>query len=86
MALSKRFKDRPKTQREEVIYWTEYVMKYRGAHHLKSPGLVLPWYKYFLIDVLITIAFILLSIICIVCILIKTLKLFIYKLVKLKND
>lgn len=86
MALSKRFKDRPKTQKEEVIYWTEYVMKHRGAHHLKSYGIKLPWYKYFLIDVLAAIAFILFSIICIIVIIIKFLKRFIYKIIKLKKD
>lgn len=50
-----RFKDRPKTPKEEVIYWTEYTIKHKGAHHLKSAALELSWYQYFLIDVLVTI-------------------------------
>ncbi|VVC25660.1 UDP-glucuronosyl/UDP-glucosyltransferase [Cinara cedri] len=39
MKLSKQFKGRPKTPKEELIYWTEYVIKHRGAHHLKSAAL-----------------------------------------------
>lgn len=56
MELSRRFKDRPKTPKEEIIYWTEYVIKHKGAHHLKSAALELTWYQYFLIDVLIVIS------------------------------
>jgi glucuronosyltransferase len=52
MELSRRFKDRPKTPKEEIIYWTEYVIKHKGAHHLKSAALKLTWYQYFIIDVL----------------------------------
>lgn len=55
MELSKRFRDRPKTPQEEVLYWTEYVIRHKGAQHLKSEGLKLSWYQYFLIDVLVTI-------------------------------
>lgn len=52
MELSRRFKDRQKTPKEEIIYWTEYVIKHKGAHHLKSAAINLTWYQYFLIDVL----------------------------------
>lgn len=60
MELSRRFKDRPKTPKEEIIYWTEYVIKHEGAHHLKSAVLKFTWYQSSLIDVLITILVIIL--------------------------
>ncbi|CAH1709462.1 unnamed protein product [Aphis gossypii] len=64
---SERFKDRPMSPADSVVYWTEYVLRHNGAPHLKSHALNLTWYQYFLVDVIITflsIAFIVLFIIC----------------------
>uniref|UniRef100_A0A2S2N847 UDP-glucuronosyltransferase n=1 Tax=Schizaphis graminum TaxID=13262 RepID=A0A2S2N847_SCHGA len=47
-----RFKDRPMTPQESVVYWTEYVLRHKGAHHLKSEALNLTWYQYMLLDVI----------------------------------
>ncbi|XP_033249912.1 UDP-glucuronosyltransferase 2B1-like [Drosophila miranda] len=35
--FSKLYRDRPLTARESVIYWSEYVIRHRGAAHLQSP-------------------------------------------------
>lgn len=35
-----------------VAYWTEYVIRHKGAPHLKSQALNLTWYQYFLLDVI----------------------------------
>ncbi|XP_017152201.1 UDP-glucuronosyltransferase 2B15-like [Drosophila miranda] len=35
--FSKLYRDRPLTARETVIYWSEYVIRHRGAAHLQSP-------------------------------------------------
>ncbi|XP_050441657.1 UDP-glucosyltransferase 2-like isoform X2 [Adelges cooleyi] len=52
MELSKRFKDRPRTPKQEIVYWTEYVIKHKGAHHLKSAALKLNRFQYFLLDII----------------------------------
>ncbi|KAF0752495.1 UDP-glucuronosyltransferase 2B15-like [Aphis craccivora] len=49
---SERFKDRPITPQQSVVYWTEYVIRHKGAPHLKYHGLNLAWYQYFLLDVI----------------------------------
>ncbi|KAL5244414.1 hypothetical protein ACI65C_011824 [Semiaphis heraclei] len=49
---SDRFKDRPMSPAESVVYWTEYVIHHKGAPHLKSYALNLTWYQYFLLDVI----------------------------------
>ncbi|XP_025201745.1 UDP-glucuronosyltransferase 2B15-like [Melanaphis sacchari] len=49
---SERFKDRPITPQQSVVYWTEYVIRHKGAPHLKYHGLKLTWYQYFLLDVI----------------------------------
>jgi len=50
--VSDRFKDRPMSPAESVVYWTEYVIRHKGAPHLKSHSHNLTWYQYFLLDVI----------------------------------
>lgn len=37
---------------ETAIWWIEYVIRNKGAKHLRSPLLDIPTYQYFLVDVL----------------------------------
>lgn len=60
--LSQLFKDRPQHPMETAVYWLEYVIKYKGAKHLRSAALELSWYQYLLLDV---IGFLILSSICV---------------------
>lgn len=50
---SKIFKDRPMSPEKSVVYWTEYVIRHKGAPHLKSQALNLAWYQYFLLDIIV---------------------------------
>jgi len=52
--VSKRFKDRPMSPAESVVYWTEYVLRHKGAPNLMSHAMSLTWYQYFLVDVMFT--------------------------------
>lgn len=63
--LSQLFTDRPQHPMDTAIYWLEYVIKYKGAPHLRSAALDLTWYQYLLLDI---IAFLLVSAIIIVLI------------------
>ncbi|CAH0561508.1 unnamed protein product [Brassicogethes aeneus] len=45
------FKDRPMSALDTAIYWTEYVIRHKGAPHLKSQATELSWYQYYLLDV-----------------------------------
>jgi len=49
---SERFKDRPMSPEKSIVYWTEYVIRHKGAPHLKSHALNLTWYQYFLLDII----------------------------------
>ncbi|KAF5287360.1 hypothetical protein FQA39_LY15963 [Lamprigera yunnana] len=65
--------DQPMTGLEKAIWWTEYVIRHKGATHLRSPLLDVPTYQYYLMDVIavffiISIATITLSIILVKCI------------------
>ncbi|XP_049793134.1 UDP-glycosyltransferase UGT5-like isoform X1 [Schistocerca nitens] len=48
---SRLFWDRPESPVETAVYWTEYVLRHRGAPHLRSAALHLSWYQYLLLDV-----------------------------------
>jgi len=38
-AASEIFKDRPMSPEKSVVYWTEYVIRHKGAQHPKSHAL-----------------------------------------------
>jgi glucuronosyltransferase len=37
---------------DTAIFWTEYVIRHRGATHLRPAVLDLFWYQYLLLDIL----------------------------------
>uniref|UniRef100_A0A1Y1NHP0 Glucuronosyltransferase n=1 Tax=Photinus pyralis TaxID=7054 RepID=A0A1Y1NHP0_PHOPY len=50
--LAQLAQDQPMTGIEKAVWWTEYVIRHRGAKHLRSPLLDMPWYQYLLLDVI----------------------------------
>ena len=38
---------------DKAVFYVEYVMRHKGAQHLKSPAKELNWIQFFLIDVII---------------------------------
>ncbi|XP_064092111.1 UDP-glycosyltransferase UGT5-like isoform X2 [Macrobrachium nipponense] len=44
-------RDQPRTPKEMALFWTEYVVRHRGATHLWSPIAEMPWYKVYNLDV-----------------------------------
>jgi glucuronosyltransferase len=54
--LSAVVKDQPQTPLERAVYWTEYVIRHKGAPHLRSAAADLSWYQYLLLDVMLVLA------------------------------
>ncbi|KAM4687792.1 UDP-glucuronosyltransferase 2A1-like [Discoglossus pictus] len=52
MQLSRLRRDTPIPPREAAVLWTEFVMWHGGAGHLRAAGTKLPWYQYYLLDVI----------------------------------
>ncbi|KAL7735229.1 hypothetical protein ACLKA6_016138 [Drosophila palustris] len=50
--VSRIFRDRPLEPRKSAIYWIEYVIRHKGAPHMRSAGLDLAWYQFYLLDVI----------------------------------
>ncbi|XP_026482598.1 LOW QUALITY PROTEIN: 2-hydroxyacylsphingosine 1-beta-galactosyltransferase-like [Ctenocephalides felis] len=45
-------RDQKETPLERAIYWTEYVLRHKGAYHMQSPSRQLYWFQYYLFDVI----------------------------------
>ncbi|XP_066971028.1 UDP-glycosyltransferase UGT5-like [Macrobrachium rosenbergii] len=48
---SRIMRDQPISPQETVVFWTEYVIRYNGAKHLRCPIADMPWYKVYNVDV-----------------------------------
>lgn len=51
--LAQLFNDNLVHPMNESIFWIEYVMRSKGAKHLKSHAVNMPWYSVLLLDILI---------------------------------
>jgi glucuronosyltransferase len=60
-------RDQPRTPLEQAVYWTEYVIRHKGAPHLRSAVVDLAWYQYFLLDVIAVLALAAVSTLLIMC-------------------
>ncbi|XP_017015767.2 UDP-glycosyltransferase UGT5-like [Drosophila takahashii] len=59
--VSNIFRDRPLEPRKSAVYWIEYVIRHRGAPHMRSAGLDLNWFQFYLLDVVAFVAVIALA-------------------------
>jgi len=52
MHISSLLKDRQRTPLQETCDWIEYVLRHGGARHLRAQVFNIPWYQYYLLDVM----------------------------------
>ncbi|XP_043503397.1 UDP-glucosyltransferase 2-like, partial [Polistes fuscatus] len=52
LKLKNLIKDKPYNSTEKVIWWTEYVIRHKGAPHLRSSIVDEPWYQRYNTDVI----------------------------------
>lgn len=45
------FRDEKNSGVQKAVYWTEYVIRHKGAKHLKNPIFDAPFWKYYMLDV-----------------------------------
>ncbi|XP_040186831.1 UDP-glucuronosyltransferase 2A2-like [Rana temporaria] len=66
--LSELHRDTPVPPRDLAVFWTEFVMRHKGARHLQPAANDLAWYQYHLLDVT---GFLLVTVFVSLCITIK---------------
>ncbi|XP_041849194.1 UDP-glucuronosyltransferase 2A1-like isoform X2 [Melanotaenia boesemani] len=49
--LSRLHRDQPMTPMDNALFWIEFVMRHKGAAHLKAQSYKMPWYSYHSVDV-----------------------------------
>ncbi|XP_069693588.1 UDP-glucosyltransferase 2-like [Periplaneta americana] len=54
--LSTIFKDQINSPLDRAVFWTEYVIRHKGAPHLRSAAQDLYWYQYLLLDVILVLS------------------------------
>ena len=42
--------DQPMTSRDRAVWWTEYIIRHKGANHLEYPGKSVPFYQKYWFD------------------------------------
>ncbi|KAF4110205.1 hypothetical protein G5714_009457 [Onychostoma macrolepis] len=50
--MSSLHRDTPIKPMDSAIFWLEFVMRHKGAVHLRTESYRLPWYSYYCVDVL----------------------------------
>ncbi|KAM4545894.1 UDP-glucuronosyltransferase 1-2-like [Odontesthes bonariensis] len=51
--MSRLHRDQPVAPMDQAVFWVEYVMRHKGAPHLRTESYKMPWYSYYCLDVLI---------------------------------
>nr|XP_019963667.1 PREDICTED: UDP-glucuronosyltransferase 2B20-like isoform X2 [Paralichthys olivaceus] len=58
--LSQLHRDKPMKPLDSAVFWMEFVMRHRGAAHLRTESYKMPWYSYHCLDVMaVMVAFVL---------------------------
>ncbi|XP_015247245.1 PREDICTED: UDP-glucuronosyltransferase 2C1-like [Cyprinodon variegatus] len=55
--LSRLHRDQPMKPIDTALFWIEFVMRHKGAAHLKTESYKLPWYSYYSVDVVLFLLF-----------------------------
>ncbi|XP_037824334.1 UDP-glucosyltransferase 2-like [Lucilia sericata] len=78
--LSHRFRDQQNTPMERAVYWIEYVLRHKGARHLRNMGQNLTWWQFYNIDVIFAILCVFALITFLALVFVKILIQFLWKL------
>uniref|UniRef100_A0A3P8TRZ4 UDP-glucuronosyltransferase n=1 Tax=Amphiprion percula TaxID=161767 RepID=A0A3P8TRZ4_AMPPE len=50
--MSRLHRDQPMAPMDQAVFWVEYVIRHKGAPHLRTEAYKMPWYSYYCLDVL----------------------------------
>ncbi|XP_030269130.1 UDP-glucuronosyltransferase 2C1-like [Sparus aurata] len=64
--LSRLHRDTPMKPMDTALFWIEFVMRHKGAAHLRTESYRLPWYSYHSVDVVLFLAGAVLLVLCII--------------------
>lgn len=85
VSIGKLINDQPMTGLEKVIWWTEYVIRNKGALHLQNPRVHVSWFEFLILDVAAFLISLLLLVLCVVYKISKFVSQLVYKSRQLKQ-
>ncbi|XP_051793480.1 UDP-glucuronosyltransferase 2C1-like [Acanthochromis polyacanthus] len=50
--MSRLHRDQQVAPMDQAVFWVEYVIRHKGAPHLRTEAYKMPWYSYYCVDVL----------------------------------
>ncbi|XP_071512624.1 UDP-glycosyltransferase UGT5-like isoform X2 [Panulirus ornatus] len=62
-------RDQPMPIKQRLSYWVEYVIRHRGAPHLRCPAVIMPWYQLYNVDVWLVVVAVLVLVVAMVSLL-----------------
>uniref|UniRef100_A0A6P7FG47 UDP-glucuronosyltransferase n=1 Tax=Diabrotica virgifera virgifera TaxID=50390 RepID=A0A6P7FG47_DIAVI len=66
--------DTPMTGVEKAVWWIEYVIRHKGAKHLRVTDVDVPFYQYYCLDVIATLSLVVYIFFKVICIVLRALK------------
>ncbi|MBN3306853.1 UD2B1 glucuronosyltransferase, partial [Amia calva] len=84
--LSQVHRDVPVPPKALAVFWVEYVMRHKGAVHLRAAGNDLPFYQYYMLDVVAFLLTLLVLFSLVLWTLFKGLRMKLFYSIKKKND
>ena len=84
--LSRLHRDTPMKPLDSAIFWIEFVMRHKGAAHLRTESYKMPWYSYHSVDVMLFLVTVLLFVVVLFTALIKCLCVRVCFRKKMKSD
>lgn len=67
MKMSEPLRNQLTTPKERAVFWTEYVVRHKGAPHLKCPAAQLSWVEFLMLDVMGVLVVAILAVVSAVC-------------------
>ncbi|XP_051511990.1 UDP-glucuronosyltransferase 2A2-like isoform X1 [Myxocyprinus asiaticus] len=64
--LSSLHRDTPLKPLDSALFWIEFVMRHKGAAHLRTDSYKMPWYSYYSVDVVVFLVLIVSLVVCII--------------------
>ncbi|XP_062406032.1 UDP-glucuronosyltransferase 1-2-like [Sardina pilchardus] len=63
--LSRLHRDQPMQPLDRAMFWIEFVMRHKGAAHLRTESYKMPWYSYHSVDVVVLLLAVVISVVVI---------------------
>lgn len=73
-------KDLPYDPLDNAVWWTEHVIRHKGAPHLRNKSRDMPWYQILLLDIIAIVIGVIILIVLVIVVFIAMIKRYLFKI------